>query len=185
MLLRRVNDKKGSEGFGFCRDGWTAVEDDRPVPEEGAVLVSATRWLQERETLCLRRGGVGVWLAPDGDVEALGRHCAGLDLIALRFPRFQDGRAYSQARLLRERHGFCGELRATGNVLRDQLAFMERCGFDAFEVDERVCLADVVAALGEISVWYQPAGDDRMPAWRLRGSKDPAAPPLAAAGGAG
>ena len=184
MLLRRVNNKRGGEGFGFCQDGWTAVEDDAAVPEEGAVLVSAARWLRERQALSLRRDGVGAWLAPDGDVEALGRHCAGLGLIALRFPRFQDGRAYSQARLLRERHGFCGELRATGNVLRDQLAFMERCGFDAFEVDGRVSLADAVAALGEMSVWYQPAGDDRMPAWRLRASARPAAPTLAAAGGA-
>ena len=185
MLLRRVNNKTGGEGFGFCPDVWNRIEDDAPIPDEGAVLVSAARWLQTRETLARRRGDTGALLEPDGDVEALGRQCHGLALIALRFPRFQDGRAYSQARLLRERYGFCGELRATGNVLRDQLAFMQRCGFDAFEVDEqRIQLADVIAALGEMSVCYQPAGDGRIPAWQLRARRVPEAPALAAAGGA-
>ena len=183
MLLRRVNKRPGGEGFGFCQDNRIPVEDGAPVPAEGAILVSAARWLEEKDALQLRREGVGVRLAPDGDVESLGEHCAGPDLIVLQFPRFQDGRAYSQARLLRERYGFCGELRAEGNVLRDQLAFMERCGFDSFEVDERVSLADFNAALEEMSVWYQPAGDARIPAWRLRANRE-ASPVFAVAGGA-
>lgn len=80
-------------------------------------------------------------------------------LIALAFPRFTDGRAYSQARLLRSRFGFRGELRATGNVLRDQLLFMRRCGFDAFELDDRVSISEWLAASREFDVFYQPAED--------------------------
>lgn len=171
MLLRRVNNKQGVEGFGFFQDVFYPLDDDAPVPEEGAVLVSLARWLKEKEYLSQRRDGVGVWLSADGDVESLGEHCAGLILISLQFQRFQDGRAYSQGRLLRERYGFCGELRANGNVLRDQLAFMERCGFDSFDLDERISLPDIAQALGEISVWYQPAGDGRIPAYLLRKSK--------------
>jgi uncharacterized protein (DUF934 family) len=94
-------------------------------------------------------------------------------VIALEFPSFVDGRAYSYARLLRERHGYRGELRAVGNVLRDQALFMRRCGFDSFEVAEGTGIAGWREALGEISVFYQPTEDGR-----------PAAPHLRAAAGA-
>lgn len=184
MLLRRISNGKGEEGFAFCPDVWVLLDDDAPVPEAGSVMVSLVRWLDERKSLSRRSEGVGVWLAADGDVELLGERSAGLALISLQFPRFQDGRAYSQARLLRERYGYCGELRAKGNVLRDQLAFMVRCGFDSFDLSERINLADIKQALGEISVWYQPAGDDRSPAYQLRGSRKAANQYLKVAGGA-
>ncbi len=88
-------------------------------------------------------------------------------LIALEFPRFNDGRAYSQARLLRSRLGYKGELRATGNVLRDQLLFMRRAGFDSFEVDGARALAeDWAKAFGEFDVFYQPSADSRP--WVMR-----------------
>ena len=89
-------------------------------------------------------------------------------MIALEFPTFKDGRAYSTARLLRERHGFRGELRAVGNVLRDQLSFMHRCGFNAFEVDGDDAAEKLREALAEVGACYQWTGDRRTTAARLR-----------------
>ena len=86
---------------------------------------------------------------------------ADFDLVALEFPKFADGRAYSTARLLRERHGFAGELRAVGNVLRDQFVFLHRCGFDAYQVADARAAEAWLEALGEIQVWYQPTADGR------------------------
>ena len=83
-------------------------------------------------------------------------------VVALEFPVYRNGRAYSYARLLRERYGFKGELRAVGNVLRDQFQFMIRCGFDALEVDERAA-AGWQAATSAFSAWYQPAADGEAP----------------------
>ncbi|MCY4049508.1 MAG: DUF934 domain-containing protein [Hyphomicrobiales bacterium] len=163
MILRNINNR-----FEFGEDAFERIEDDAPVPATGAVLVSAARWLGEHDILAKRKEPVGVWIEGDGDLEGLGEKCAQLELIVLRFPVFKDGRAYSQARLLRERYGFKGELRATGNILRDQLAFMERCGFNAFELDERIGLSQFNEALAEISVYYQPTGDGRMPVYQLR-----------------
>ena len=86
---------------------------------------------------------------------------ARLDLIALHFPKFSDGRAYSQARLLRERLGYQGELRATGGVLQDQLPFMLRCGFDSFESDQKGFGEALARARTLFSVVYQPTEDGR------------------------
>jgi uncharacterized protein (DUF934 family) len=91
-----------------------------------------------------------------------------LALIALEFPKWTDGRAYSQARLLRERYGFEGELRATGQVLRDQFVFMLRAGFDAFEVKKDSDAAAFAAATKRYSVFYQPTGDGRVTALNRR-----------------
>jgi uncharacterized protein (DUF934 family) len=88
--------------------------------------------------------------------------------VALVFPNFRDGRAYSQARLLRERYGFRGELRATGEVLRDQFLFLVRAGFDAFEVKKDVDVAAFAAAVARYSVFYQPTADGRPSALRAR-----------------
>ena len=168
MILRNINNR-----FGFVEDNFKRIEDDAPVPAAGAVLVSASRWLEEHDVLAGREEPVGVWIEGDGDLEGLGENCVQLELIVLRFPVFKDGRADSQARLLRERYGFKGELRATGNILRDQLAFMERCGFDAFELDGRVGLDQFNEALAEISVCYQPTGDGRVPVYQLRAAQMP------------
>ena len=89
-----------------------------------------------------------------------------LELVALEFPKFSDGRALSQARLLRERYGYRGEIRAMGDVLRDQLFFMTRCGFDAFEPRPDRSLEDALAAFDEFSASYQPAADQPLPLYR-------------------
>jgi uncharacterized protein (DUF934 family) len=125
------------------------------------VTVSLKRWSGERDALCRRTGRIGLRLPNDAVPASLAQDIERFDLITLSFPRFTDGRAYSQARLLRSRLGFRGELRATGNVLRDQLLFMRRCGIDAFEVSERAVAENWLAALGDLDVFYQPAEDGR------------------------
>jgi uncharacterized protein (DUF934 family) len=107
-------------------------------------------------------------LANSDDVLQLGARLDGVKLIVLDFPKFTDGRAYSQARLLRERMGYAGELRATGAVLRDQLPFLLRCGFDSFESDQAGFGEALAKARTLFSVVYQPAGDGRATAAELR-----------------
>ena len=102
------------------------------------------------------------------DVTRLGDRLEGVKLIVLNFPKFTDGRAYSQARLLRERLGYQGELRATGNVLQDQALFMLRCGFDSFESEQKGYGEALARARTLFSVVYQPTEDGRAPASRLR-----------------
>ena len=112
-----------------------------------------------------------VSLANTDPVEDLAPHVGRLRLIVLNFPKFSDGRAYSQARLLRGRLGYAGELRATGGVLQDQLPFMLRCGFDSFESDQNGFGEALAKARTLFSVVYQPAEDDRAPASLLRLSR--------------
>jgi len=153
---------------GIVEDPWQKLADEASVPADGLVLVSFARWREARATLLARRGPVGVALANTDPVEALASDISRLDLIALHFPKFSDGRAYSQARLLRERLGYEGELRATGGVLQDQLPFMLRCGFDSFESDQKGFGEALAKACTLFSVVYQPTEDGRATASRLR-----------------
>lgn len=109
-----------------------------------------------------------VSLANTDPVEDLAPHVGRLRLIVLNFPKFSDGRAYSQARLLRGRLGYRGELRATGGVLIDQIPFMLRCGFDSFESEQKGFEEALAKARTLFSVVYQPTEDGRIPASRLR-----------------
>jgi uncharacterized protein (DUF934 family) len=149
-------------------DAWIPVADGDPLPAQGAIIVSLKRWREERADLIARADGLAVRLAPADHADAIAADLPLLALIALEFPTFRDGRAYSTARLLRERFGFKGELRAVGNVLRDQLLFMHRCGFDAFEIKDAAALDDWKRAMNEISVFYQPTVDSRASAVQLR-----------------
>ena len=115
-------------------DAWSVLEDDSAP--EGDVIVTLERWQQDRESLRAHNGRLGLRLKSDQSPAEVADDLDRFERIALEFPRFGDGRADSYARLLRERYGFAGELRAVGNVLRDQLFFMVRCGFDAFEIDK-------------------------------------------------
>jgi uncharacterized protein (DUF934 family) len=155
---------------GAVDDVWTKLADDQAVPADGPVLVSLTRWHGARAALLAGRGPIGVMLANSDRVESLAGDVSRLDLIALHFPKFSDGRAYSQARLLRGRMGYGGELRATGNVLRDQLPFMLRCGFDSFESEQKDFAEALSGARTLFSVVYQPAEDGRTPVSVLRTS---------------
>jgi uncharacterized protein (DUF934 family) len=119
-------------------------------------------------------------LANTEDVLKLGSKLEGVKLIVLNFPKFTDGRAYSQARLLRERLGYRGELRATGAVFLDQLPFMLRCGFDSFVSDQKGYGEALEKARTLFSVVYQPVGDGRATAAELRFKRRNVKVPLAA-----
>ena len=147
-------------------DPWTTVGDDGALPD-GPAIVTLARWQAARDELAARNAPLGLRLKSDQPPALVAADLDRFAVVALEFPKFTDGRAYSYARLLRERHGFRGEIRAVGNVLRDQLLFMQRCGFDAFEVaDEKAAAWD--RAMGEFSVRYQPASDRRPAALALR-----------------
>jgi len=149
-------------------DLWTPLPEDAALTPEGDLIVSLERWQAEGDSLQTRNGRLGLRLRSDQSPAEIAGDLKHFDLVALEFPRFGDGRAYSYARLLRERYGFTGELRAVGNVLRDQLLFMLRCGFDAFEIDAENAAQAWQEAMSEISLWYQPTGDGRSSAGVLR-----------------
>jgi len=144
-----------------AKERWRRLADDEPLPDDGAVLVSLERWQRDERALLAHAGPLGVRLKAGQHPEAIAAHVGRLALVALEFPKFTDGRAYSYARLLRERYGYKGELRAVGQVLRDQLLFMHRCGFDAYEIARADAAEAWRKALAEISVFYQPMGDGR------------------------
>ncbi|MBI1179999.1 MAG: DUF934 domain-containing protein [Alphaproteobacteria bacterium] len=153
----------------IVEDDWHHVEDGAELPE-GKVIVSLSRWQSDRETLIGRRNsGLGIRLASNEHADDIAPDLEHFELVALNFPTFRDGRAYTTARLLRERHGYQGELRATGDVLRDQIFFMHRCGFDAFEVRADRSIDEALKAFDDFSVTYQPAADEKQPLWRRRG----------------
>ena len=149
-------------------DPWSPLAEDAALTPEGDLIVTLEEWQGERDRLLARNGRLGLRLRSDQSPSEIADDLRHFDLIALEFPRFGDGRAYSFARLLRERHGYTGELRAVGNVLRDQLVFMLRCGFDSFEIDSDNAPAAWQSAMSEISLWYQPTGDGSTLAGVLR-----------------
>ena len=148
-------------------DLFVHVADGAELPGDGPVLVSAARFLEDPEAL-LQRGKVGVIWPNNRDLDDLVPYLDRLVLVALVFPSFRDGRAYTQARLLRERHGYEGELRATGQVLRDQFVFMLRAGFDAFDVRKQADAEAFGEAVRRYSVFYQPTGDGHLSALHRR-----------------
>ena len=145
-------------------DHYVRVPDDAPAPEDTAIVVSATRFLADAAELIARGAPTGVLWPNNRRVTELAPHLDRLTLVALTFPSFKDGRAYSQARMLREHYGFRGELRATGDVLRDQFMFLLRAGFDAFEVKKDADAAVFASEIARHTVFYQPTGDGRVPA---------------------
>ena len=149
-------------------DLFVHVADGAELPGDGAVLVSAARFLEDPEGYLRRSGKTGVIWPNSRPVTDLVPYLDRLAAVALVFPSFRDGRAYSQARLLRERHDYQGELRATGQVLRDQFVFMTRAGFDAFEVKKESDAEAFVATTKRYSVFYQPTGDGRITALNRR-----------------
>src|SRR5215468_3738344 len=156
------------KGGKITDDSFVHLADDAALPESGDVLVTAARLLQDPEALLRRSDKVGVVWPNSRDVDDLVPHLDRLAAVALVFPTFRDGRAYSQARLLRERYGYRGELRATGQVLRDQFVFMLRAGFDAFDVKKQADAEAFAQTVQRYSVFYQPTGDGRLTALHRR-----------------
>jgi len=149
-------------------DLFVHVADGAELPGDGAILVTAERFLADPEALLRRPGKLGVIWPNNRNLDDLVPYLDRLAAVALVFPSFRDGRAYSQARLLRERHGYDGELRATGQVLRDQFVFMSRAGFDAFEVKKDADADAFAETMKRYSVFYQPTGDGRVTALHRR-----------------
>ena len=150
-------------------DGWTLVRQASglgDLPDGVPVIVPAKLWIERRAAL-IARGEVGAWLAPDEDPAVLAADVGRLAIIAIDFPQFTDGRGYSHARLLRERYGYTGELRAVGDVQRDQLYYLSQCGFDAFAIREDKDADDALASLDDFSDGYQLT-QQRTPWFRRR-----------------
>jgi uncharacterized protein (DUF934 family) len=154
-------------------DPYVSVGDDSPLPDDTPVLVPAARLFAGGTKILDRDAPVGVIWPNNKNVAELAPWLDHLALVALVFPSFKDGRAYSQARLLRERYDYRGELRATGQVLRDQFVFLVRAGFDALDVAKATDADAFAQALARYTVFYQPAGEGRVPAARLRAAKAP------------
>ncbi|MEO1101674.1 MAG: DUF934 domain-containing protein [Pseudomonadota bacterium] len=155
--------KDGTE----AEDTWTFVSDEDELSTGGCISVTLARLTQDGDTLLSRNTQLGVRLSPEDDPAALEPFLDRLALIEVDFPKYTDGRGYSQAQLLRRRYGYEGELRAVGHVLRDQIFYMNRSGFDAYET-ARADLNSVMEALSEYSAVYQPGADDRTSVHALR-----------------
>ena len=136
-------------------DPWVAIDDDAPLPVSRPVIVSLARWIAGREALRARNGLVGVRLRSAELAEDIAADLDHLSLIAVEFPAIGEGRGYTTGRLLRERYGFRGELRAVGPLIRDLFPFLQRCGFDAIEARDAVEAAAWRQAVGAITVAYQ------------------------------
>jgi len=150
----------------FAENSWELIGDDAPAPASGAIIVSLARWRREKEALCERRGAVGVEIVAGKDALEHLSEAADRPLVALRFDKFGDGRAFSYAILLRERHSFAGELRAVGDVLLDELPLMLRCGFTSFEIVNAPTLRALAEGrLPHVALAYQPSfAKDEAPA---------------------
>jgi uncharacterized protein (DUF934 family) len=132
------------------------------------VIVPLAIWLEQKAELLNRHGHTGVWLNGEDDPEMLADDLSTLPLVAVNFPQFADGRGYSIGRLLRERYRYTGELRAIGDVLRDQIFYLYRCGFNAFEVRAGKSIEDALTAFRDFSDSYQSAIDQPLPLFRRR-----------------
>lgn len=157
-----ILDRKPAE------DNWmpfTGLEDPETLPS-GDIYVPLSEWLEKRDDLLKRNNRLGVILENTDDVHLLKDDLERLSLVVLQFPKMGDGRAYSQARILRERLDYKGEIRASGDVLRDQLFYMQRCGFNGFELREDQDMNSALKAFDEMTVKYQPAIDEDLPIWR-------------------
>ena len=149
-------------------NNWQLVHADRETVPEGNVLLSLSHWQESGPILSNHAGEVGLWLDSREDIEALTDEMMDIPVIAINFPKFVDGRGFSAARLLRERRGYRGELRAIGEIIRDQLFLMQRCGFNAFEFASEIDLAEARKSLRDFTEAYQVAVDQPEPLFKRR-----------------
>jgi len=152
---------------GLIRDGrlvpdsFTDATGQETLPVSGPVIVSLEQWQARRVELVARGAPLGIRLRSDQSPRAIAADLHHFSVVALEFPKFRDGRAYTHARHLKERLGYAGEIRAVGDVLQEQLHFMQRCGFNAFDIagpDPEQAWATIA---GDHTVWYQATGDGR------------------------
>jgi len=150
---------------------WTILDAtadaDTAIVAPGHVIVPMNVWLAQKEALSTR-SDVGVWIDSHETAEQLGSDAVNLPIIAINFPTFMDGRGFSIARLLRERFNVTGEVRAIGHVIRDQLCYLSRCGFDAFEFSDDVDVEAAIASLTDFTEFYQTSVETTEPLFRRR-----------------
>jgi len=166
--MRQLIRQRESAGPALAEDEWRSIEDD-PTGSSRALIFPLARWQSERERWWLWAGRLGVRIAPADRVETLEHDLRRLALVAIEFTGPSEGRGYSQARVLRDRFRFGGEIRAVGYVKLDQLFFLSRCGVDAFELAEGIDAQRALAALKQFDVAYQ-AGAVNSPPMRYRAS---------------
>tara|TARA_B110000046_G_scaffold183991_1_gene221375 strand:+ start:1223 stop:1711 length:489 start_codon:yes stop_codon:yes gene_type:complete len=158
----------------FLKDGavvpnsWQLVSADTDTPVQGDILLPVSQWQEQRDALANHPGAVGVWIDSHEEIEAFVDAILDLPVIAINFPKFVDGRGFSLARLLRERYEYCGEIRAIGQIIRDQLFFMQRCGFNAFAFETELDLVEAIKSLQDFSDAYQVAVDQPQPLFKRR-----------------
>lgn len=145
---------------------WTLIDSDYNLsagaPEQD-LLVSLETWEKLKDQLSNHQGRIGLEISGEVEPENFVDQLDKFAMIAIVFPKFADGRGYSLARLLRERYGYGGELRAKGDVLRDQLFYLQRCGFNAFEIREDRCVEDALNAFEDFTVTYQADANEKRP----------------------
>jgi uncharacterized protein (DUF934 family) len=168
-LIKLHGDSPANYHADWANDAYVTVADEDATPESGAVILSLARFQAEGSGLLNDGRSVGVLLQPDQAVEDVAYNLPCLSLVALNFPKYRDGRAYSSARLLRDRYGFDGEIRAVGDVLREVAGHMIRCGFDAFEPADDSTPQEWLAVAHRYHHIYQRGADARQPASVERG----------------
>ena len=155
-------------------DAWLVLKlTEEQTPEsvtlpDAPTLLPLAVWLARKEEILARRQPVGIWLESSEGPETIADDLQHFTIIGVNFPKFADGRGYSTARLLRERFAYSGEIRALGDVLRDQLFLLRRCGFDAFAVRQDKDIEAALAGLNAFSESYQTAVDQPQPLFRRR-----------------
>ena len=154
----------------YAQDAYAPVADDALLPD-GPVLVSLARFNKDRDTLLARNTPVGIRLQSSENPEQLGKDVHHFALIALEFPKFRDGRAFSWARILRTRLGFTGEIRAVGDFLYDQVNYQHRVGFDTWEVPDNFTVEMFHRGLAEMTNVYQPSTDGKKTIRELRAAR--------------
>ena len=154
----------------IVEDDWQLIEvegENAKIPE-GSVIVPYGYWKMNKQQLLNRGLALGVCVKGDDIIEEVAEDIEHFQLIALDFPNFKDGRSYSHARMLRERYNYKGELRAVGEVLRDQLFFLRRCGFDSFQLSPDKDFEDALKGFSDFTVTYQTAADGAVPVYKNR-----------------
>ena len=162
--MQVIRDKK------IVEDDWQWIEkiDDGQALPEGDVIVPFTYWQTHHADLIEREGRLGVCINGDDESEEVAKDLSNFDLIAVDFPAFKDGRGYSHARILRDHYNYQGDIRAVGDVLRDQLFYMQRCGITSFHLHEDRDFEDAILGLSDFSVKYQTAADGALPVYKER-----------------
>lgn len=155
----------------IATNDWQVIEkaeqpDTAPAPS-GLILVHVSQWNTQQSNLS-QRSDVGVWLDSDDSPEGIEGNINNLPVIAVNFPAFADGRGFSLARLIRERQGYQGELRAIGHFMRDQLCYLQRCGFNAFDCDDDINAEEAISSLNDFTEYYQTSVNEPKPLFRRR-----------------